>query len=276
MGACVNAPSIAAASIPRFASAEDVIARARPAEPTYVLWPEKFRVAAKRFLDAFPGDTEYAVKSNPHPYVLDLVYASGIRHFDTASLHEIELIRGRFADAHCHFMAPVRLAGAAKIAFEKYGVTDYVVDCDFELDKLLAETGGGKKLCIFVRITTPIGGALLELSSKFGATQEEGARLMKRVRDAGAQCGVTFHVGSQCLSPFSYAQAIDMAYRTAQAAGVELAAMDIGGGFPAPYHNNNVPPYHWYFDTIREPLSNIPNAGKMRVLCEPGDRKCVV
>src|SRR5665213_143051 len=122
----VRAPE---AGLPRFASVEQVI--------------EKMK----------PGDTLYALKANPHPHVLDQVWASGIRHFDTASLQEIELVRGRFPDAICHFMAPVRPAGTAKIAFEKYGITDYVVDCDFELDKLLAETRNPKKLRIFVRVS---------------------------------------------------------------------------------------------------------------------------
>src|SRR5215469_6274075 len=137
--------------LPRFASVEKLIERQKPGDPVYALYPEKFRIAARRFLDAFPGDPLYAVKANPAPQVLDMVYASGIRHFDTASLPEIELVRARFPDAHCHFMAPVRSVGAAKAAFERYGVTDYVVDCDFELDKLLGEVKDPKKLRIFVR-----------------------------------------------------------------------------------------------------------------------------
>ncbi|MBV9694867.1 MAG: type III PLP-dependent enzyme, partial [Alphaproteobacteria bacterium] len=94
--------------LPRFASIESIIERLKPVEPVYVLHPGRFQAAAKRFLDNFPGDTLYAVKANPAPLVLDQVWAAGIRHFDTASLPEIELIRGRFAEAHCHFMAPVR------------------------------------------------------------------------------------------------------------------------------------------------------------------------
>jgi ornithine decarboxylase len=254
--------------LPRFASIENAIETMKPGEPLYVLHPSKFSVAAKRFLDSFPGDTLYAIKANPHPHVLDLVYGSGIRHFDTASLPEVEIVKNRFPDAICHFMAPVRAAGAAKIAFAKYGVTDYVVDCDYELEKLLGETGDAKKLRIFVRISTPLGGALLELSSKFGTTPEDAARLLKRVAESGAAPGITFHVGSQCLSPFSYAQAIEMARRTADIAGVQLAALDVGGGFPGPYNNNDVPPYHWYFDTIREALATFGKA--IPVICEPG------
>ena len=257
----------AAVSIPRFSSVEHLLETTRPTMPVYCLFPEKFAAAARRF-EAFPGDTLYAVKANPAPLVLDSVYASGIRHFDTASLAEIELVRARCPNAICHFMAPVRIAGTAHTAFHKHKVTDFVVDCDAELDKLLSETDGGKRLRIFVRIATPLGGALLELSSKFGATQADAARLLQRVAATGATPGLTFHVGSQCLSPFSYAQAIEMARRTASMAGVDIAALDIGGGFPGPYHNNDVPPYHWYFDTIREALATLP--GKPKLMCEPG------
>jgi ornithine decarboxylase len=264
----LNAPTRIDA-IPRFATVEKAIATLKPGEPLYCIFPEKFGAAARRFLDGFPGDALYAVKANPAPHVLEQVWAAGIRHFDTASVPEIELVKGRFPDAHCHFMAPVRAVGAAKLAFEKYGVCDYVVDCDFELDKLIAETKQPKKLRVFVRIATPLGGAVLELSSKFGTTPADAAKLLKRVAELGAQPCITFHVGSQCLSPFSYAQAIEMARRTALLAKVEIAALDIGGGFPGPYQGDDVPPYHWYFDTIKEALETLPNP-KIPVICEPG------
>ncbi|HEY1612277.1 MAG TPA: hypothetical protein VGF97_01120 [Rhizomicrobium sp.] len=261
---------IAETDLPRFASVEHLIEQLRPGEPVYALFPEKFAIAAQRFVKGFPGDTLYAVKANPAPQVLDLVYAAGIRHFDTASLPEIELVTGRYPDATCHFMAPVRLPGTARIAYEKHGVRDFVVDCDFELDKLLSETKGGKGCRIFVRIATPLGGAILELSSKFGTTPDDAARLLGRVADAGATPALTFHVGSQCLSPFSYAQAIEMARRTAETAGIALTTLDIGGGFPGTYPGNDVPPYHWYFDTIREAIATLPNASNISLLCEPG------
>ncbi|MDE2266459.1 MAG: type III PLP-dependent enzyme, partial [Alphaproteobacteria bacterium] len=159
--------------------------------------------------------------------------------------------------------------GHAKNAFERFGVTDYVVDCDYELDKLIAETKQPQKLRVFVRLATQLGGALLELSSKFGTTPEDGARLLKRVKEAGAAPCITFHVGSQCLSPFSYAQAIEITRRTIALAGLDIAALDIGGGFPGPYTNNDVPPYHWYFDTIREALATLERPG-LPILCEPG------
>src|ERR1700733_11007146 len=115
-------------NLPRFASVEQLIEKLRPGDPVYILFPEKFQIAARRFLDAFPGDTLFAVKANPAPQVLEFVHASGIRHFDTASLSEIELVRGMFPNAQCHFMAPVRLPGTAAIAYSRHGVRDFVVD----------------------------------------------------------------------------------------------------------------------------------------------------
>ena len=260
-------------SVPRFSSVEEAIQTLRPVDPVYCLIPAKYREAAKRFLDAFPGDSLYAVKANPHPYVLEQVHAAGIRHFDTASLGEVELVKSRYPDAICHFMHPVRLPGHAKCAFEKYAVTDYVVDCDYELDKLVAETGHPEKLRIFVRLSPQFGGAMLELSSKFGTTTQDGARLLKRIAGLGAKPCLTFHVGSQCLSAFSYAQAIELARRTIVAAGIDIAALDIGGGFPAPDANAELPPFHWYFDTIREALT-VLERGNLPILCEPGRALC--
>jgi len=256
---------------PSFAS---VIEATRPTLPSYVLHPARFRAAVGRFLQSFPGTTMYAVKANPVAHVLDQIYEAGIRHFDTASLAEIELIRGRYPDATCHFMAPVRIPGEAGAAWRQHGLTDFVVDCDPELDKLLAETDGGKELRIFVRVATPLGGAMLELSSKFGTTPANAARLLKRIAGAGAKAAITFHVGSQCLSPFTYAQAVELARRAAVAGSVTISALDVGGGFPGPYLGNDVPPYHWYFDTVREAVSTFPVEEGGDVLCEPGRALC--
>ena len=60
-----------------------------------------------------------------------------------------------------------------------------------------------------------------------------------------------------------------MARRTATLAGVDIKALDVGGGFPGPYVGNDVPPYHWYFDTIKEALANF-GGQHPPVLCEPG------
>ncbi len=260
-------------SLPCYTSALKAIEALKPTEPLYLLHPEKFAAQAKIFLEGFPGEILYAAKSNPHPYALELLWNAGIRHFDTASLGEIEGVKTALPDAICHFMAPVRLPGQAKAALEQHGVKDFVVDTDSELDKLLAEVGDAKKIRVFVRLVASLGGALLEMSSKYGCRPEEAAKLLKRVQASGAQPCLTFHVGSQCLSPFSYAQAIEIANRTVGLAGVPIRALDIGGGFPIAYSGQEPPPYHWYFDMIKEAFANM-DAKDVPVMCEPGRALC--
>jgi ornithine decarboxylase len=260
-------------SLPRFASPLKAIESLKPVEPLYLVYPDKFAAAAKQFLDGFPGDVLYAVKANPHPVALTNLWNAGIRHFDSASLGEIEAVKSLLPEAICHFMAPVRLPGQAKAAFERHGVVDFVIDSEAELDKLLAEIGSPKKLRVFVRLVAQLGGALLEMSSKYGCRPEEAAKLLKRVAAAGAAPCLTFHVGSQCLSPFSYAQAIEIAQRTVALSGVEIAGLDIGGGFPAAYSGQEPPPHHWYFDMIKEALTTLGRPD-LNVMCEPGRALC--
>ena len=256
-------------TLPRFASAQKAIESLKPSEPLYLVHPSRFGDAAKQFLERFPGDTLYAVKANPHPLALQNLWNAGVRHFDTASLGEIELVKSVLPDAICHFMAPVRLAGQARAAFQIHGVTDFVVDSESELEKLLTETGGGKKLRVFVRLVAALGGALLEMSSKYGLGPAPAAKLLKKVQASGVQPCLTFHVGSQCLSPFSYAQAVEIAQRCITQSGVEIAALDVGGGFPAHYAGQEPPPWHWYFDMITEAVSTL-NRPNLNLMCEPG------
>jgi ornithine decarboxylase len=264
----MNAP-VRFDTLPRFDTVQKAIESLKPSEPLYLVRPGRIAAAAKQFLDGFPGTILYAVKANPHPIMLGQLWETGIRHFDTASLGEIEIVKTVLPEAECHFMAPVRLPGQAKAAFERFGVSDFVVDSESELEKLLAETGQSKALRIFVRLVAQLGGALLEMSSKYGCRPEEAARLLKRVKAAGAQPCLTFHVGSQCLSPFSYAQAIEIAQRTTTLSGIDIAVLDMGGGFPAAYAGEEPPPSHWYFDMIKEALTNLERPG-LQVFCEPG------
>ena len=65
----------------------------------------------RSFLELFPGRVLYAVKCNPHPSVLSALYDAGIRHFDTASLPEIALVRERSRMPAVYFMHPVKGRG---------------------------------------------------------------------------------------------------------------------------------------------------------------------
>ena len=97
-----------------------------------------------------------------------------------------------------------------------------------------------------LRLSVPNTGAMVELSSKFGAASGEAVALIEAAHQAGLVVeGISFHVGSQTTNFENYVQAINLAagvFREAADRGFKLKLLDIGGGFPAPY-NSQVQPF---------------------------------
>src|SRR5215471_136306 len=56
------------------------IAKQRPVQPVTLLRPHAARRAARYFVEKFPGRSLYAVKANPSPELLTLLWDSGITH----------------------------------------------------------------------------------------------------------------------------------------------------------------------------------------------------
>jgi ornithine decarboxylase len=219
-----------------------LVARLRPEQPLHCIRPAVIAATAQAFRAAFPGETLYAVKCNPEPAVLRALWVGGVRRFDCASAAEVRLVRSMFADASIHFMHPVKARGAIREAFGQHGVRDFVLDSAEELAKILAETGNAPDLGLVVRLALPKGGAVYDLSGKFGAPEEMAADLLRAARPHAARLGVSFHVGSQCLDPSAYARAIALAARVIRAAGVAVEILDVGGGFPVAYPDVVPPP----------------------------------
>ena len=128
-----------AADLETFASIGAVVDALEPAEPVFCLYPDVLKQVAERFVTGFPGRTLYAVKANPYPEVIRELCAAGVRHFDTASLREVELVKQHCPDAACYFMAICKLAGAAETAFADYGVREFVADHESEVERLLGD-----------------------------------------------------------------------------------------------------------------------------------------
>ena len=166
-----------------------MVAALAPDHPVFCLRAPVLAEAARRFLAAFPGRVLYAVKCNPHPSVLDSLYGAGIRDFDTASLEEIEAVRGRFGDSRAYFHHPVKSRRAIRRAYHDLGVRHFTVDHAAELDKVLTECGG-HDLNIQVRFATPPGYAAFDLSAKFGVKPDRAATLLQAVAEAGAAPGL--------------------------------------------------------------------------------------
>ncbi|WP_137176533.1 type III PLP-dependent enzyme [Roseomonas sp. AR75] len=254
-------------TLPR--SVDALVARLRPEAPLHCLRPAAMEGAARAFLAAFPGETLYAVKCNPEPAVLRALWRGGVRRFDCASEGEVRLVRNMFAEAAIHFMHPVKSRSAIREAWQRHGVRDFVLDSAEELAKILAETGGGDQLGLVVRLALPKGGAMYDLSGKFGATPADAVALLRAARPHAATLGVSFHVGSQCLDPSAYARAIALAAQVIREAGVTVDLLDVGGGFPVAYPDVVPPPLSAFMAAIRAAVAAEGLSG-LELWAEPG------
>jgi ornithine decarboxylase len=257
-----------------FPSIDSVVARMRPSDPLLCLRPAAIAGAARRFVDLFPGDVLYAVKCNPEPRLLRALWAGGVRHFDCASLPEVALVRKLLPAAEVHFMHPVKSRPAIRDAFDVYGVTDFAFDSADELAKILQETvpvglvGDPPVLGLFVRLALPKGGAVYDLSGKFGAPLGEAVKLLRAARPHAARLGIAFHVGSQCLEPDAYVRAMALAGEAIANCGVPVDVVDVGGGFPVSYPDMTPPPLTDYMAAIAAGAAALP--ANVRLWAEPG------
>ena len=249
----------------------DLTAREAPDGPVAIARPHRVAAAATWFRENFPGDVFYAVKANPSPWVLDALWAAGIKNFDVASDNEAALIHGRFPGAQIAFMHPVKSRRAIARAFHDFGVKTFALDSEDELEKILAETNGAKDLTLVVRFAVSGDGAAYPLARKFGVTAEEAPALLRRVRQASEEMlGVSFHVGSQCMRPDAYRSAMDGVNRAIVKAGVVVDIVDIGGGFPAIYPGMSPPPMIEYVNAIKAGFEEMFVAQNAKLWAEPG------
>lgn len=224
-------------------SVNEMVKTLRPEEPLHCVRPNVISSTAHAFSTAFNGDVLYAVKCNPEPAVLRAVWAGGVRHFDCASISEVQLVRRLFPGADIHFMHPVKARSAIREAWEQHGVRDFVLDSERELSKIMQELGQHtSKPGLFIRLTLPETGAAINLSKKFGAEPEAAIALLRTARPLAGKLGLAFHVGSQCMDPLAWRDAMQLAGEVIRASGVRVDVLDIGGGFPVAYPDMDPPP----------------------------------
>ncbi|HLO79055.1 MAG TPA: type III PLP-dependent enzyme, partial [Magnetospirillum sp.] len=227
--------------------------------------------AARRFNALFPGQVLYAVKCNPEPAILRALWAGGVRHFDCASAGEVRLVRHLLPEARIHFMHPIKSRAAIREAWEWHGVRDFVLDSTAELSKILEETSGTfADLGLVVRLALPKGGAVYDLSGKFGAEAAEAVRLLRLCRAVADRVGLCFHVGSQCLDPSAWERALAMVGRVVAEAGVDLDMLDVGGGFPVSYPDVTPPPLEEFIAAIKRGVERLRLPAFTELWCEPG------
>jgi len=256
-------------------SVDEIVAKLRPEEPLHCVRPTNIAAASSTFVQAFNGDVLYAVKCNPEPAVLRAVWEGGVRHFDCASIAEVSLVRRLFPGAEIHFMHPVKSRAAIREAWLQNGVRDFVFDTAAELNKILAEIAGPEAAALdaapglFVRLSLPKSGAAIDLSTKFGADIETAVELLRVARPLARKLGIAFHVGSQCMDPLAWREAIALTGRVIRASGVRVDVIDVGGGFPVAYPDIDPPPLGAFMAEIDAAFDALDMPG-VKLWAEPG------
>ncbi|MCB1856359.1 MAG: hypothetical protein KDI05_15850 [Halieaceae bacterium] len=253
----------------QYSGALEVIRSLQPVEPAYLFCAATLEHRATRFLRGFPGRVGYAVKANPEPRVLETLARLGLRHFDVASLDEIRLVRALCPGARLHFNNPVKAEEAIREAYHRHGVRSFALDEAAELDKIRRATDGATDLFYSVRFKLAHGRASYDFGSKFGASPETAVELLRSIAAQGARAALTFHPGSQCKDPGEYAHYLAAAARIVKASGVDIAFINVGGGFPECYENAAVPALEAYFEAIAAAAASHFETRPV-LLCEPG------
>ncbi len=245
-----------------------------PVQPVTLLRPHAARRAARFFVEKFQGRSIYAVKANPSPELIQLLWESGITHFDVASIAEVRLVANLLPEATLCFMHPVKAKEAIAEAYFDHGVRVFSLDTHEELAKILEATGDATDLTLCVRMRASSNHSKLSLASKFGAEQSEMAALLMAARQAADALGICFHVGSQAMSPAAYTQAMARVRAAIVEASVTVDVIDVGGGFPSIYPGMEPPALEAYFWTIHQAFEQLPISYSAELWCEPGRALC--
>lgn len=252
----------------QFITTHAMVCAKRPEHPVYCLRPDAVTVASRWFLDNFPGRVLFAVKTNPH--FVDTIAAAGLQHFDVASINEIGLVHARCPGARMSFMHPVKSRHSIRRAYFEFGIRDFALDCEAELDKILEETGCARDLNLLVRISVSNRHSRMQLAGKFGIAGKSAARLLLKTRQAAQRLGICFHAGSQLMRPDAYAEAMNIAAQLIRKSGVIIDILDVGGGFPSIYPDLKPPPLADFVRRIDECFEQMPVSETCELWCEPG------
>ncbi|MGW8257738.1 MAG: type III PLP-dependent enzyme [Thermoguttaceae bacterium] len=219
----------------------------------------------------------YAVKANPDPAIVRTLYKAGAS-FDVASMPEFLIVHQYIehlpaAKRQDYIWDKIIYANPIKANETLAELDQYkplVTYDNFEEIKKIRKYAPHAGLALRIRV--PNTGAMVELSSKFGAPSGEAVELIEAAHRAGLIVeGLSFHVGSQTTNFENYVQALHLSagiFAEAEQRGFKLKLLDIGGGFPAPY-NSGVAPFRKLAKRINSELKRL-FAPNIEILAEPG------
>jgi ornithine decarboxylase len=258
----------------QYPDASAVVRALAPDEPVILNRPHAAARAARFFVEKFPGKSLYAVKANPSPELLRVLWDAGVTHYDVASIAEVRLVRAALPEATLCFMHPVKPKSAIAEAYKLHGVRVFSLDSQEELDKIVSATDQAEDLYLCVRLRVSSDYSELSLAAKFGIDLADAAPLLQATRQVADALGICFHVGSQAMTPFAYVQALERVRAAIVKAAVTVDIIDVGGGFPSIYPGMEPPPLEDYFGAIFRASESLPISYSSELWCEPGRALC--
>ena len=220
----------------------------------------------------------YAVKANPDPIIVKTLYDAGAS-FDVASMPEFGIVHAYIKDLPAKqrqdwiwdkiiYANPIKANETLQELDQYKALVTYDNSEEIKKIKQYAPHSG---LCLRLKVANT--GAMVELSSKFGAASGEAVNLILEADKAGLVVeGLSFHVGSQTTNFENFVQAINLAanvFKEARDRGyTKMNLLDIGGGFPAPY-DATVQPFRKLARKINTELDRLVPKD-IQILAEPG------
>jgi ornithine decarboxylase len=247
--------------------------------PLFVIDHNELRSNYETFKKNLPRvQAYYAVKANPDPEIVKTLFEAGAS-FDISSIAEFEIVFENIKDRseqeqHDWIWKNIIYANPIKAEDTLRALNKYKPLLTFDNREEIAKI----KECapdsgVALRLRVSNAGAMVELSSKFGAAHDEALELIFEAIDAGLHVeGLSFHVGSQTTNFENYMQAINMAaliFKEVRERGYDkMNLLDIGGGFPAPY-DESVKPFSELAKRINTELDRLFPTG-VDIVAEPG------
>ena len=254
----------------KFNSVNELVITIRPVNPIYCIRPDSIKLACSWFKSNFPGRILYAIKTNPNEEVIKYIGESGINRFDVASINEIKLIKKILPKARSYYMNTVKSREHIQEAYFNYKIQDFALDTKEELQKIIEATNNAKDLTLYIRVSISNEHAEIDLSKKFGALPSEALGLLRLAKAHAKKVGLSFHVGSQCMHPISYAKGIREVGNIIKKTKIIPDIINVGGGFPSVYPDLRPQPIENYVSEIKKAFDNLKLENKPELLCEPG------
>lgn len=248
--------------------------------PLFIMDHDEIRKNYAQFKKYLPRvQAYYAVKCEPMPEIVKTLYKAGAS-FDVASMPEFMIVHEYIKNMpnkkrlawiwdKIIYANPIKPIETLK-ELDQYRplVTFDNLEEIHKIKKYAPHAG----LCLRIRV--PNTGAVVELSSKFGASAGEAVDLiLEAVKQGLGVEGLSFHVGSQTTNFENYVQALNLSadiFKEAKERGYDkMNLLDIGGGFPAPY-DSSVKPFQELAKIINSELERLFPDPKIEILAEPG------